>query len=86
MQHSRVVHLTNKEASTVLCDGAKHVGSGRAQKRCIGGNERHSRVFLPNYWLFMIENALISPHLQLIFSNQILFSVSRVHLLSDKVR
>ena len=63
MQHSRVVHLTNKEASTVLCD-VKHTGSGRAQKRCIGENERHSQVFLPNYWLFMIENALISPHLQ----------------------
>ena len=47
MQHSRVVHLTNKEASTVLCD-VKHAGSGRAQKRFIVENERHSRVFLPN--------------------------------------
>ena len=37
-------HLTNKEASTVLCSVLKHTGSGRAQKS-VGENMRRSRVF-----------------------------------------
>ena len=32
----RVLYLTNKEASTVLCSVVKHAGSGRARKKCRG--------------------------------------------------
>ena len=31
-----IIHQTNKEASTVLCSVVKHLGSGRAQKKCRG--------------------------------------------------
>ena len=37
--------LTNKEASTVLCSVVKHIGSGRAQKKCRGKQETQSSVF-----------------------------------------
>ena len=38
-------HLTNKEASTVLCSVVKHAGSGRARKKCRGKHETKSSVF-----------------------------------------
>jgi len=38
-------HLTNKEASTVLCSVVKHLGSGRARKKCRGKHEMKSSVF-----------------------------------------
>ena len=44
-----MVPLTNKEASTVLCSVVKHVGSGRARKKCSRGkHETQSSVF-PNF-------------------------------------
>ena len=39
------LHVTNKEASTVLCSVVKHAGSGRAGKKCRGKHETKSRVF-----------------------------------------
>ena len=45
--HLAFRHLTKKiEKSTVLCSVEKHVGSGLSTKE-VGGNTRHSRVFLP---------------------------------------
>ena len=38
-------HLTNKEASTVLCSVVKHAGSGRALKKCRGKHETQSSAF-----------------------------------------
>jgi len=45
-------HETNKEASTVLCSVVKHLGSGRAFKKC-GKYLTTSRVF-PYTWLAML--------------------------------
>ena len=41
----RILYLTNKEASTVLCSVGKHAGSGRARKKCRGKHETKSSVF-----------------------------------------
>ena len=39
-------HLTNKEASTVLCSVVKRAGSGKARKKCRGKHETHSSVLM----------------------------------------
>ena len=44
LQHSH--HLTNKEASTVLCSVVKRAGSGKARKKCRGKHETHSSVLM----------------------------------------
>ena len=36
---------TNEETSTVLCSVVKHVGSGRARKKCRGEQEMYPSVF-----------------------------------------
>ena len=38
-------YLTYKAASSVLCSVVKHVGSGRARKKCMGKHETQSSVF-----------------------------------------
>ena len=38
-------YLTNNEASTVLCSAVKHLGSGRARKKCRVKHETQSSVF-----------------------------------------
>ena len=46
LNHSVLLILTNKEASSMLCSAVKHAGSGRARKKCRGKTSR-IRVFFP---------------------------------------
>ena len=55
--------LTNKEASTVLCSVAKHVGSGRARKKCRPGKHETQSGIFPYYraQFLMLIPTLIVP-------------------------
>ena len=49
---------TNKEASTVLCSVVKHLGSGRARKKCMGKHETWSSVSSTSWVLYPFLSAL----------------------------
>ena len=55
MQHSGVVYLSNKEASTVLCFVFKQVGTVE-HERSVGENTRRSQVFLSTSCHLLREN------------------------------
>ena len=62
-------HLTNKEASTVLCSVIKHAGSGRARKPCREKHKTQLSVFphffraLPLHKCFTTEQSTVEASL-----------------------